>query len=121
MRIKNLERAFDERIGEIKCQLSMNLIGTESYENEVKYAQVALDQLKKKEFYSSWNRHFGQQTLNGYEHDKELYTSVVSFARYAKAAVQDLAQRFGISEGEVVSAAEFRNKELKKRLGKKGY
>jgi len=119
MKIKNLEKAFDERMGELNGQLSMNLIGMETYESERKYAEVALAQLKKEGKDRVWDRFFGRPNLEEYEHDKELYNSVVSFARYSKIAVQEIAQRFGITEEEVFSTASFRSDQLKSILGKK--
>jgi len=116
MRIKNLERAFEERIDEINSQLNMNLIGMYSYNLEKHFAEVALTQLKKKETYRIFNSHWGSNELRGYEHDKKLYSLVVDFARYANGAIQDIAQRLEISEDEVVSGAKLRSEQLKKRL-----
>lgn len=119
MKIKNLEKAFGERIEEINNTYALNGIDSLTYEQEKLYAEVALTQLKKEDSYRKWDKFLGQSNLEEYEHDKELYNSVVSFARYSKIAVQEIAKRHGISEEEVVSAAEFRSEQLKKRLGKK--
>jgi hypothetical protein len=118
MSIKNLERAFDERIGEINNQLSLNLIDVKTYENEKNFAKFALDRLKLEETYRVFDKNFGKDNLPKYEHDKDLYDTMLIFIRYSNKAVAEIAERHGISVEEVISVAEFRINQLNKRLGK---
>jgi|GEM_PF-4109755 len=118
MRIKNLERAFEERMGEINIQLFNGEIDNLRFEEEKGYAQVALKKLEEEKFYGVWNKYFGNFNSEGYEHDKELYFSTILFLRVGSEKISEVAKRHGLSKEEMAGVVEFRSEQLNGSLKK---
>lgn len=108
MRIKNLEKAFDERMIEINNIYALQGMDDLTYEKEKLYAEVALNQLKKDRNYEIWNKVFENRDINGYLHDKDLYSSVVSFVRNINISIKKIADNRGISPEEVIDVVKTR-------------